>query len=337
MESIPRKLILTSILFLLVLTTGTLGYMLIEKWNFLDSLYMTVITLTTVGYGEIHPLSTRGRIFSIFLILLGMGILAYIVQSWLTFFIEGHIGGMLKKRKMNKLIQQLKNHYIICGAGEIAVYVIEEFYKTKSSFIVVSLDDSHVLPWVKSKGDILYLAENPEEDEVLETAGIKHAIGLISVLDDDKRNLFTVLTARQLNPKIKIISQAIERNCVPKLTKAGADIVVSATEIGGMRIASSMLRPSVVNFLDRMLYVEDKPLRIEEQIVPENSHFVGKSLQECEIPQKTGLLIVAVKENSTGNYIYNPSANYILQPNDVLIVIGDTEQIRKLSFLIKNG
>lgn len=338
MKGIPKSLIISSVFLVLIFIIGIFGYKIIEGWGFFDAFYMTVITLATIGYGEVHPLSPSGRVFTIVLIFLGIGTLTYVVSAWLSFFIEGHLGGMLKKRKMNKLIQHLKQHYILCVSDEMGMYVIEEFFKTKRNFVIISNDNQVVLPYIKNmknNEDVLYIEGNPEEDVILQQANIENAKGLVAVLGDDRENLYVTLTARQLNPNIRIVSQAIDRKSVPKLTKAGADEVVSAIEIGGMRIASTMIRPAVVNFLDAMLYGKDKPLRFEEHTIPEGSSFIGKSLGDSSIPQRTGLLVVAIKEKSAEKYVFNPGANYVLQKDDILVVVGDTDQNAKLAELIK--
>lgn len=329
-KNIPRNLIISLLLLIAVFTIGVGGYMIIEKWDFFDSLYMTVITMATVGYGETHPLSSHGRILTIFLILVGMGILVYSVSAWIAFLIEGYLGGMFKKRKMEKQIKNLKGHYIICASNEMGMYVIEEFYKTKKPYVVISRDSQHVIPRIKERGDILYIENDPSEDKVLMSANICEAEGLISALSDDKENLFVVLAARQLNPQIKIVAEGIDRTVVAKLLKAGADKVVSAMEIGGMRIASQLIRPAVVDFLDSMLYSSDKPLRVEQQVIPEKSGLIGKTLHESDIHKKTGALLVAIKQAQPEQYLFNPQQDYRFQPNDTLIVIGDVEQVRKL-------
>lgn len=324
------KLYKATVAFVAVLIFGVVGYMYIEGWNFFDAIYMTSITLATIGFQEVHPLSLKGRIFTMFLILFGIGTLAYAASLWVTFIIEGHLGGWIKKRNMNKKIQELKNHYIICAAGEIGIYVIEEFYKTNTNFVVITNDKNKVLPWVQEKQGILYIEGINEIDESLQLAGIDKANGLVCVLEDDRDNLYVTLSARQLNNKLRIVTHVLDTENVSKIKKAGADEVVSAIEIGGMRVASTMLRPSVVKFLDIMLYSGDKVLRVEEIEVPEHSDFSNKQISKCEIPQKTGLLVVAVKDKTTGEYIFNPSGEYIINPGDVLIVIGSDKQINNI-------
>ncbi len=329
-SEILRKLYKATIVFIIVFTIGIFGYIYIEKWNFFDAIYMTAITLATIGFQEVHPLSIKGRIFTIFLILFGIGTLAYTASLWVTFIIEGHLGGWLKKRNMNKKIQQLNQHYIIYAAGEIGIYVIEEFYKTKNNFVVITNDSEKVLPWLKDKPEILYIEATADIDESLKSAKIDKAVGLVCVLNDDRDNLYVTLSARQLNNNIRIVTHVLDNANALKIKKAGADEVVSATEIAGMRIASTMLRPSVVKFLDLMLYSGDKVLRVEEVEVPEYSKFAEQQISQCEIPKKTGLLVIAVKEKATGRYIFNPSGEYVINPGDILIVIGDNEQINNM-------
>lgn len=229
---IQRNLIIALGILFFVFAVGVGGYQMIEHWSFFDALYMTVITLATIGYGEVHPLSTAGRAFTIFLILAGMGVLAYAATTGITFLVEGQLGGLLKKRKMERQIAALKEHYVICASGEMGLYAIEEFHKTKQKFVVVSHDHHVLLPWLKQQKDIPFIEGDPSNDDVLCASGVASASGLVSLLGEDRLNLFVVLSARQLNPKLRIISQAISRSDIPKLRKAGADDVVSAMEIG---------------------------------------------------------------------------------------------------------
>jgi len=329
---LPARLKIAFLFLGLILIIGTLGYILIEKWSFLDAIYMTIITLATVGFGETHPLSPAGRIFTIFLILSGLGILMFVIESGISFLLEGEFGNVVRRKKMEKQIQSLRNHYIICASGETGEYVIEEFVKTNQNIVVVTTDKK--LEENLSKNNIPVIFDNPAEDEVLEKAGVKSAKGLVSVLEDDKDNLFVVLTARSLNSNLKIVTRSVDKNSVAKFKNAGADEVVLTDLIGGMRIASAMLRPAVVNFLDQMLYQSGEPLRLEEAVVSASSPLKDKSLSESNISEKTGLMVVAIKEKNTGKYIYNPKANYKLCDGDTLIVIGNSEQVKKLRSLL---
>ncbi len=326
---IPKKILVALLLLVGVLITGTAGYVLIEKWNPFDALYMTVITLTTVGYGETHPLTQDGRVFTIILLLSGFGIITYGFTAVISFFLEGELNDIMRRRKMDKQIEDMRNHHIVCATGETGEYVIEEFLKTKQPAIVVTLDPH--LAQRTQKLEIPTILDNPAEDPVLKRAGIEHAKGLISVLGADKDNLFVVLSARGLNPTVRIVTQAIERSTVVKLKKAGADEVVLTDFIGGMRIASAMLRPHVVSFLDTMLRDAGGALRVAEATIAANSLFDNKPLSHCNISDKLGCVLVAVKNAQSGEYIHNPAPTYKLAAGDTLIVIGYPDQVNKLS------
>jgi len=334
-RDIPKRILVSFFLLIVVFFVGTAGYMAVEKWNFLDSLFMTVITLATVGYGETNPLTLNGRIFTIFLIMSGIGLLTYVFTTGMSFLIEGELTGLMRRRKMEKQIQALKNHYIICADSETGEYAIEEFLKSKQDVVVIT-DNTHLAEKLKELVPII--TGNPEEDKTLQKANIENAAGLVSVLKEDKDNLFVVLSAKSFNPKLKIVTQAIDRESVAKLQKAGADEVISTNLIGGMRIASATLRPTVVSFLDRMLYqtVDNESLRVEEESVSGKSPLIGKPLSECNISEKTGLIVIAIRESVTNKFIYNPKQAYKLNPDDTLIVIGTPTQVKQLHNLL-NG
>jgi voltage-gated potassium channel len=330
-KTIPKSFILAFTLACLIFVVGTAGYMLIDNYTFINAIYMTVITIATVGYGEIQPLSTAGRIFTMFLILGGFGVLTYVIMSGISFLLEGNLESILRRRKMEKLLEELKDHHIICASGEIGEYIIEEFVKTKKPIVVVTTDN--FLLEKLSFMEIPVVNGNPAEDEHLIQAGISKAKGLVTALGDDKFNLFVVLTAKSLNPQIKVISQTIEKHSAIKMKKAGADDVVLTDQIGAMRIASAMLRPTVVSFLDGMLKNAGEALRVEEATVTGKSDLADKTLQECKIQDKTGLLVLAVKDAITGKYLYNPQGNYRLKTNDVIIVVGSPQQVSSLNNL----
>jgi voltage-gated potassium channel len=328
---IPAKLFSALVLLCLILFAGTAGYMAIEKWSFFDSFYMTIITLTTVGFGEIHPLSGNGRIFTVCILLSGFGVLTYTITSGISFLMEGELDHIIRRRKMDKQLKNAKAHYIICAKAETGEYVIEEFIKTQKPVVVVTRH-KELADKLKDQ-NIPILLDNPGEDHVLEKAGIKDAQGLITVLDEDKDNLFVVLSARGLNSKCKIIAQAINKNTVVKLKKAGADEVILTDAIGGMRMASAMLRPAVVSFLDTMLRDSSQALRVEEIAVSEQSNFKNKTIAQSNIKKETGLMIIAVKDKLSDRYINNPDSNYVINSGDILIVIGTPEQINKFNYL----
>ena len=331
----PKSRIANILLVLvIVIITGITGYMIIEKWTFVDSAYMTVITLTSVGFSEVYPLSVAGKVFTIFLILGGLGTLFYGISLITEFIAEGGLYELLRRRKMDKLISQLNNHYIICGAGDAGRSTIDEFAKTKSNFIVVEPDIEQIKKIDDSDG-LPYMEDDPTKDDTLLKAGIKKAKGLISALPSDKDNLFVVLSARGLNPRLRIVAQAIEEDSKPKLLRAGADSVVLPNVIGGLRMASEILRPAVVTFLDLMIRGKEMTLRVEEARISSGSSFIGKTLGETEVPRKTGLIVVAIKDSKDEGYHYNPGVSTKLKEGDILIVMGDVEQTRKLKELIR--
>jgi voltage-gated potassium channel len=319
------------ILIVAIVCTGILGYHLIEGWSFLDALYMTVITLATIGYGETNPLTTKGRIFTIGLILTGLGIISYSLGITATFIVEGELRRMLRRRNMEKRISKLKNHFIVCGSGETGHYVVEEFLKTKTPFVVIDNDPAK-MQQLRERADLCYIIGDATKDATLISANIEHARGLVSALHSDKDNLFVVLTARALNSKLQIVSRVIEAESEHKLIAAGATSVVSPNFIGGMRMASIMIRPAVVSFLDIMLRQQNMTLRLEEVLLPPGSKSIGGTLGNLEIDRHTGMIVVAIKRGD--DYVYNPKPETILEDGDHLIVMGDVEQVLKLRKLV---
>lgn len=334
MADIRRKLLIVLLLLSSLFLAGVGGYRLIEGWPVFDAVYMTVITLATVGYGEVHPLSPEGRAFTMFLIVFGMGTFVYGVSTITAFIIEGELGGYLRRKKVKSRIDALEGHCIVCGSGDIARYVVQEMHKTKQAFVVVDENIEGLNRLAQCIGEgMLSVKGNPAEDRVLLEAGVARARGLVSACETDKDNLIVVMTARSLNQNIRIVTRAIDECCAPKFSRAGADAVVSAESIGGMRMASELIRPAVVSFLDRMLRGTDNALRVEEVHVPHRSSLIGKSLREADIADRTGLAVIAVKNAKTDEYRHVPRSSHVIAPDDILIVIGSPEQIESLKSL----
>jgi voltage-gated potassium channel len=266
-----KKIYTLAFLIFTLITAGTIGYMIIEGWNLLDSLYMVIITLATVGYKEVRELSPVGQIYTMLLILSGTGLLAYAVTNLSIILVEGKLIEILRREKMKKEIEKLENHYIVCGAGKTGYHIIEELKKLKYKIVVVDLSPQSI-------EDVLWIQKDATRDETLLEAGIKKARGLATALSSDKENLFVVLTARNLNPSLRIVTKCQDVENELKMKMAGADAVVSPNRIGGLRIASQLVLPTVVSFLDKMLYVEEKTLRVEEAKVNKGSSYVGKKL-----------------------------------------------------------
>lgn len=320
------KLILFSFIFLLV--CGVFGYMVLLKVDFIDALYMTVITISTVGFREVGTTSAASEIFSIFMIFLGVGIVGYTFTTVVAMFVEGKLGDLWKGSKMDKKISALNNHYIICGSGELAEVIIDKFIKEKLDFVVITNNREDLDDY--SHHDILVIEGQSTEENVLDHAGIMKAKGLISTLDTEVDNIVTVLTARNMNKDIYIISNAITKSGSDKLMKVGANKTLSATEISGKRMASLVINPNIISFLDVVTKVGDVELDLEEVIVRSGSYLENKNLIEAQIPNKTGLIVLAIKKFENNKMIFNPPGSFTFKIGDVLIVLGREDQIDKL-------
>jgi voltage-gated potassium channel len=317
-----------------ILAFGTLGYMLIEGWPAFDALYMTVITLATVGYGEIHPLSTPGRIYTIALILLGLGVMGYGLSTVTAFFVEGELTDILGKRKMERKIKNLSDHVVLVGSGETGKHIAEELIKSATPFVVIEQEPARVAA-LERLGDVLYIIGDATDSGVLQQARIESARGLISSTPSDKDNLFVILTAKELNPSLRIVSRVVADESRHKLLKAGADAVVSTNLIGGLRMASEMLRPHVVSFLDAMLReAGGTTVRVEEVVVPETSPWIGSTLEEVGIQRRVGMMVFGLRQAATGRYIFNPTPAIRLGAGDVLVGCADRNQIESLRGLV---
>jgi voltage-gated potassium channel len=325
-----KRIINVLIVLITIFLCGVAGYALIEEWSILDSLYMTIITLTTVGFMEVQPLSQAGRVFTIFLLVIGFSVIFYGLGTITVFIVEGELVTILRRRKMQKKISKLKDHYIICGCGDMGKHVINEFVKTRRPFVFIEKNESEVQGIIEKNEKIMYIIGDASTDAVLLDAGIENAKGLITTFTSDKDNLFVVLTARSLNSGIRIVTRCMEEESEHKLKTAGADSVVSAHAIGGLRMASEMLRPTVVSFLDVMLRDREGGLRIEETIISPESKIRGKTIKEANILGEIGLIIIAIKDGETGQYIYNPQSDLQVKENDILIVLGRVEQVSRL-------
>jgi voltage-gated potassium channel len=327
MEQTIRRAIQLSALLVFILCAGVLGYHYIEGWPLFDSLYMTVITLATVGYGETHPLTLPGRAFTIFLILGGMSIIFYALTEITTFVVEGEMTGILRRQRMNRQISKLKNHYILCGAGRSGSQVLNELRKTGRNCVVVEKDPAKVKQLLVEHVPVV--EGEATEDQILRSAGIDRAAGLVTALPSDKDNLFVVITARGLNSKIRIVSKVDEITAREKFLRSGADTAVSSTFIGGMRMASELIRPATVSFLDKMLYGTPS-LRVEEVTVAASSKYVGSALDRCDPLQLSGVVLVSLKDDSKAGFRFNPPRDTKLKSGDTLIIIGDRSQVEHL-------
>ncbi|MDA8082032.1 MAG: NAD-binding protein [Nitrospiraceae bacterium] len=326
---LQRRLI--GILFALsgILIAGVAGYVVIEGWTLLEALYMTVITLSSVGFMEVRPLSDAGRVFTIILILCGSGILIYGISLVTAFVVEGELTDALRRRKMEKKIAALQAHYIVCGVDQTGRYVIEELVKTRKDFVVIERDPEKAVRLMRE--NILCIEGDASHDAILLRAGIERARGLVTALHSDAENLFVVITAKRLNPVLRVISKAVEEESEQKIRMVGADSVVMPSYIGGLRMASEMIRPSVVTFLDMMLRSKDKTIRIEEIRIEPGSTYEGLTLQETGVAAQEGISVVALIDPQDGSYLFNPPHSTRLSAGHVLIVIAGVDLLRKIS------
>lgn len=323
-----RKLKFILLAFTLLLIIGVVGYMALLKVGFVDALYMTVITISTVGFGEVGTTSSQSEIFSVFMIFLGVGIVGYTFTTVVAMFVEGKVRDLWKGSKMDRKISALKDHYIICGSGELAEVIINKFIHEKLDFVVIT--DNHEDLEDFSHHDILVVEGQSTEESVLEHAGIEKAKGLVTTLDEEVDNIVTVLTARNLNKDIYIIANSITKSGREKLLKVGANKTLSVNEISGKRMASLMIKPNIISFLDVVTRIGDIELDLEEVIIKKGSYLEDKNLLEAQIPNKTGLTVLAIKKIEDGKFLFNPPVNYTFKIGDVLIVLGKEEQVDKL-------
>lgn len=323
---VRRQFIFSLMLIVLVVLFGTIGYMVVEGWSAFDSLYMTIITITTVGYRELHVLSDEGKVFTMTLIVIGVGTILYTLNNAARIVIEGELRNIFGRRKVEKKIKGLRNHYIVCGYGRIGAVICKELRNEGASFIVIEKEQ---MVTEIADHDILFLRGDATKDEFLKEAGIEHAKGLISVLPTDAENLYVVLTARVLNPELKIVARAGEEGSEQKLLRAGADSVVSPYHIGGLRIAHTVLKPAVVDFIEFATRSGNIDLRMEEIYVNEKSEITGMTLDECGIGRELGIIIVAIKR-SGGDMRFNPTFRTTIKPGDVLIALGERSKLSVL-------
>jgi len=330
MRSLKRKLILAALLIFLVISFGTVGYMSIEEWGFLDSLYMTVITITTVGYEEIHKLSTSGRIFTIILAITGVGTVLYTLGIGAQFVLEGEIHQIFGRKRLEKKLEALKDHYIICGYGRMGRIIAYEL-KMKYLNIVVIEKYREAL---NGSEDFLVIEGDATKDDILRRAGIERARCLISVLPTDAENLFVVLSAREINPNLLIVARAGEEGSENKLIRAGADKAVSPYYIGGIRIAQTVLKPAVIDFIEFATKSGNIELQMEEIPIREGSKLAGLTLDQCGIGRELGVIIVAIKL-TTGEMKFNPTFRTQIQAGDTFIAVGEISKLKELETMAK--
>jgi len=326
-----RHLKISFFVLLMLISGGTLGYISIEGWRPLDAVYMTVITLGTVGFKEIHDLSDGGKIFTMGLIVVGVSVMGYIVGSLAQIMFEGQFQRIMGRKKVEKQIDALVGHYIICGFGRIGSLICKEFKANKLKFVIIEKNVESADRLVED--GYLYMKGDATLDETLLKAGISRAKGLISVVTSDTENVYITLTARGLNPDLYIMTRSGEEGSDIKLKRAGANKVVSPYTIGGSRMAQSILRPNVIDFIEIATGSEHLELQMEEIHIPKHSAFAGESLVTSGFRKEIGVIIIGIKK-SHGKMVFNPHSQTKIEEDDTLIVLGDPASIHKLEDLV---
>ena len=321
-----RRITVIVILSILLTAFGTAGYMLVQDYSFIEALYMTILTLSTVGFTEVHPLDNSGRIFTMILILLGVSFVAFSLAYFSQILLDGNLLETYRRRRLKKKLDQLENHYIVCGYGEMGQIIVGELLKHKIPVVIIESDES-VLARLREK-DLAFLSGNATDEENLISAGIRRAKGLVSLVTKDSENVFIVLTARDLNKDLLIFARASSPGTDKRLLKAGADRVVSPYAIGAIRIAHNILRPTVTDFLELALSGEGMGLGMEEIRIPDSSKLAGVELMGSGIRSNFDLIVVAIKR-AEGSMIFNPPPQETLQAGDILVAVGALENLSR--------
>ena len=336
MADMRRRLRTAGLGALTVLLVGSTGYWFLDTTEraghrIIDSIYMTVITLTTVGYQEVIPLDEKpwGRIFTMVLLVFGFAILAYFASTLTAFLVEGNIGHVFRRQRMDKSIEALREHYIVCGDREVAAHVIDELRRTERPVVAVVPSGGDPPP-VTTGADLLFVEGDPADEEVLREAGIMRAAGVFAAMESDRDNVLVTLTARQTNPILRIVAMLIEPRNESKLRRAGADAVVSPPRIGGLRMASEMVRPTVATFLDAMLRDHTRNLRLEEMSVGAGSPAIGQRVGNLRLNERADLLLLALVEPGGGPTHFKPDDHLVVEQGTVLIVMGGPQALGRL-------
>jgi voltage-gated potassium channel len=326
LSMIRNHIVMIPLLTTVLLMVGIGGYMILEGYGFIDALYMTVITLSTTGFSEVKPLDKTGRIFTMFLIILGVGFVAYNVNLMARILLDGQLVEMYRRRKLSKQLEAMKDHFIVCGHGQMGQIIAQELCRANIGVVVIDKDPGVIQKVEASR--IVHLLEDATEEESLVMAGIRRARGLVSVVSRDTDNVFIVLTARDLNKNLQILARAGTAGAEKRLMKAGADRVVSPYASGAIRIARNILQPTVTDILELALSGEGMELSMQETEIPEGAHLVGKDLKGSGIRSQFNLIIVAIKRRDS-RMVYNPSPLEVLEAGDVLIAIGPVENLMR--------
>lgn len=340
LKVIPKKLRNIMIIIIAVIVIGTVGFKVIggPGSSILDALYMTAITITTVGYGDVIGMDNKplGKLFTIIYVFIGAGTIAYLFTTLAAYIIEGELRKVFRRRKMEKRIAKMKNHYIVCGIGMVGLYVVHELFLTKRPFIAIDNDEDKLGVLKANDIDADLVVGDATENEVLWKAMIEHATGLFATTDSDNDNIVISLTAKQLNPSMRIVTRCNDTKNIDKLKRAGADSVVALNFIGGLRMASEMIRPHVTSFLDMMLRDKYSPMRVEEVHVPPGSPYVGKPVSAIDFRVIGNIMLISARKPS-GEWVYNPYPDTLVEANMSMIVIATPQEKELLVEHVSGG
>jgi len=328
------KIVLALSLMVVVLLFGVVGYKMLSDFTWIEAIYMTIITVTTVGFSEVRPLDANAKIFTVFLIVTSVFIFGFAISVVSEYILGRNSLDMLKKKKVKKQIDSLSNHVVVCGFGRNGMQAAEKLIAYKKPFVVIERDKEII---ERHEEDVLFIEGDANEDEVLRQAGIDRAQYLITAVPDDAANLFIVLSARQLNKNLFIISRASQITSVKKLEFAGANKVIMPDKIGGDHMASLVVMPDLITFLDQLSIEGEHTTNLEEVSIEDFTDQMDcNSLRDLDLRRKTGCTIIGYIDPD-GKYIINPEADMVLQPNSKVIVLGRPEQIRKLNQMFQIG
>ncbi len=318
---------LSVVLLALVLAAGTAGFVLIEGWSTFDALYMTVTTVTTVGYGEIHPLSTAGRVFNIGVLIFGVATVLYTFSFFMARLVEGDLHQRWIGRRRRRMLDELDHHFIICGYGRMGQVIAEEFARQAVPFVIVERDPQRMQEAV----DAGYLAVEADasSEAVLARIGIARARGFIAAVSTDAENVYAVLTARLLRPDLFIIGRAETEDAKGKLVRAGADRVISPYQIGGLQLAQTALRPAVVDFVQLATSSDNRDLNMEQVQIHAGSELAGRTLVDASLRQRYGVVVVGI-QRAAGAMEFNPAPESVMEVDDFLVVLGRSSSLREL-------
>jgi len=333
-NSILTKIAIPILVIFIIIIIGTIWYSLVEGWSVLDGVFMTVITVTTIGYKEVHQLDGSGKLFTIILALAGAGAAAYALSSFISFGVGGHIIRTLKGKQMFSELKKYKNHVILCGCGQMGECALKELLIRGTKVVVIDTDPEASERLAHYK--IPVIIDDATNETVLENAGIKIARGLIASLPDDADNLFLTLTAREMSPELFIIARSVNNITGKKLQRAGANKIILSNEVSGRHMANILLSPEAMNFIDKITGLKNRQFGLREIILTEKSGWINKTIADSDLRAHTGLNVLAIKQ-ANAELIINPNPRTLLKAGDLLIVFGPIDIAEKLNNEFKSN